>query len=131
MLASHHAVRGTRWAWQAVAAVIGFLAGAAAVIYPDMPIATFLRLLTAWSLLIGLTGVLAAARLEDDHGRGWLIGSGVVLLFVAIVTGVALPLAPDMALRSIAAGILVAGVLMSALAVQLRAHRPDRMAISA
>jgi len=36
-----------------------------------------------------------------------------------------------MALRSIAAGILVAGVLMSALAVQLRAHRPDRMAISA
>jgi len=131
VLASHHAVRGTRWAWQAVAAVVGFLAGAAAVIYPDMPIATFLRLLTAWSLLIGLTGVLAAARLEDDHGRGWLIGSGVVLLFVAIVTGVALPLAPNMALRSIAAGILVAGVLMSALAVQLRAHRPDRMAISA
>ena len=131
VLASHHAVSGTRWAWQAVAAVIGLLSGAAAVIYPDMPIETFLRLLTAWSLLIGLTSVLAAARLESDHGRGWLIGSGVVLLFVAIVTGVALPLAPDMALRSIAAGILVAGVLMSALAVQLRAHRPEQMALGA
>jgi len=131
VLASHHAVSGTRWAWQAVAAVVGLLAGATAVIYPDMPIPTFLRLLTAWSLLIGLTSVLAAARLEDDHGRGWLIGSGVVLLFVAIVTGVALPLAPDMTLRSIAAGILVAGVLLSALAVQLRAHRPERTAASA
>ena len=130
VLASHHAVSGTRWAWQAVAAAIGLLAGAAAVIYPDMPIPSFLRLLTAWSLLIGLTSVLAAARLEDDHGRGWLIGSGVVLLFVAIVTGVALPLAPDMALRSIAGGILVAGVLMSALAVQLRAHRPERATVS-
>jgi len=36
-----------------------------------------------------------------------------------------------MALRSIAAGMLVAGVLMSALAVQLRAHRPERMTASA
>jgi uncharacterized membrane protein HdeD (DUF308 family) len=124
VLASHHAISGTRWAWQAVAAVIALMAGAVAVIYPNMTVAIFLRLLTAWSLLTGLTAVFAAARLEGDHGRGWLIGAGVVLLFVAIVTGVALPLAPDTALRAIAAGILVAGLLMGALAVQLRAHRP-------
>lgn len=124
VLASHHAGRGTRWAWQAVTAVVAFGAGAVAVIYPDMPIASLLRLLTAWSLLIGLASVLAAARLEHDHGRAWLVGSGVALLFVAIVTGVAIPLAPAMALRSIAAGIFVAGLLLGGLAVQLRAHRP-------
>ena len=131
VLASHHAVSGTRWAWQAITAVIALVAGAAAVIYPDMGLPAFLRLLTAWSLLVGLTSVLAAARLENDHGRGWLIGSGVVLLFVAIVTGVALPLAPDMALRSIAAGILIAGLSMGALAVQLRAHRPTQVVAGA
>ena len=131
VLASHHAGRGTRWAWLAVTAIVAFVAGAAAVIYPDMAIAAFLRLLTAWSLLVGLASVLAAARLANDHGRAWLVGSGVALLFVAIVTGVALPLAADMALRSIGAGILVAGLLMGALAVQLRAHRPAPVATAA
>lgn len=128
VLASHHAVSGTRWAWQAVTAIVALVAGAAAVIYPAMEMAAFLRLLTAWSLLSGLTSVLAAFRLENDHGRGWLVGSGVALLFVAIVTGAALPLAPAMAMRSIATGILVAGLLLGGLALQLRAHRPGSSA---
>jgi uncharacterized membrane protein HdeD (DUF308 family) len=126
VLANHHAGNGTRWAWPAVAAAVAFVTGAVAVIYPQMDIAALLRLTTAWSLLIGLTSVLAAARLENDHGRAWLVGSGVVLLFVAIVTGVALPVSSEMSLRSIAGGILVAGLLLGGLAIQLRAHRPQR-----
>jgi len=128
VLATHHAGRGTRWAWQAVTAVVALVAGAVAVIDPAMSITTFLRVLTAWSLLVGLASILAAARIENDHGRAWLVGSGVALLFVAIVTGVALPLAPAMAVRSIATGILVAGLLTSGLALQLRAHRPTTIA---
>lgn len=123
-LAFHHARQGSRWVWQAIVAVIAAGAGATALAYPRLTIEVLLSVLTAWAILAGIATVFAAARLKRDHGRDWLIFSGIVLLVLGLMFGLAPALGLSMIQGFLAGGTGLFGLLLIALSIKLRAHRP-------
>jgi uncharacterized membrane protein HdeD (DUF308 family) len=109
-----------RWVWLAVEGVVSVIAGIAAVAMPGLTVVVFVTLLAVWALLTGGLMLVAAFRVDADHGRWWLALGGLS----SVVYGALLVIAPMIGALVltwwIGAYALVFGVMMLIFAFRLR-----------
>ena len=126
ILAVRGARRHERWGWLALNGVISIAAGAVAIFYPALTAIAFGYLFAAWALISGVTSIIAALQLSNDHGRWWLLIAGVIALFFGFWA------VWDVDLGMLALSYLVgfqaflAGFALLALAYRLRTRNADR-----
>jgi uncharacterized membrane protein HdeD (DUF308 family) len=124
------AIRGARqherWGWLAFNGVISIAAAAVALFYPGLTAIAFGILFGVWALISGVTSIVAAVQLRNDHGRWWLLVAGLIALFFGFWA------VWDVNLGMLALSYLVgfqaffAGFALLALAYRLRARSGDR-----
>ena len=82
------AIRGARqherWGWLALNGVISIAAAVAAILYPALTAIAFGILFAVWALMSGITSIVAALQLGTDHGRWWLLITGLIALSFGI-----------------------------------------------
>jgi uncharacterized membrane protein HdeD (DUF308 family) len=84
VLAIRGARRHERWGWLALNGVVSVAAGAFAFFYPALTAIAFGILFGAWALVSGVTSIVAASQLSGDHGRWWLLLTGLIALFFGL-----------------------------------------------
>ncbi len=112
---------GERWGLFVLEGIVDILAGVAAVAWPAITVVVFVAMVAAWALLTGGLMLAAAFRVDNDHGRIWLVlGSlaslayGVLLILAPMIGAVVLT-------WWIGAYALIFGVTMLVFAFRLRA----------
>lgn len=71
---------GERWWWLALEGLVDIAAAAVAVTMPGLTVVVFVILLAIWALITGGFMLMAAFRLDAEHGRWWLVLSAVASL---------------------------------------------------
>ncbi len=128
VLAIRGARRHERWGWLGLNGVISIAAAAVALFYPALTAIAFGILFAVWALIAGATSIAAALQLSSNHGRWWLLLTGLIALFFGF-----------WAVWDVNVGMLVfsylvgfqaffAGFALLALAYQLRTRNPDSRA---
>jgi uncharacterized membrane protein HdeD (DUF308 family) len=84
------AKREERWGLLLLEGLADIATGGIAFLWPGITVIAFVLLMAAWALTSGGLRVGAAFKLTKEHGRWWLIFSGLV----SIVFGVLLAMAP-------------------------------------
>jgi uncharacterized membrane protein HdeD (DUF308 family) len=79
-----------RWGTLILLGVASLAAAAVAVVWPHIPVLTFVYVIAIWAVVSGILGIVAAVRLRRDHGRWWLGFSGAL----SVAGGVLLAIAP-------------------------------------
>jgi uncharacterized membrane protein HdeD (DUF308 family) len=79
-----------RWGTMILLGIASLVAAAVAVVWPHIPVLTFVYVIAIWAVVSGILGIVAAVRLRRDHGRWWLGFSGAL----SVVGGVLLAIAP-------------------------------------
>jgi uncharacterized membrane protein HdeD (DUF308 family) len=126
VLAIRGASRHERWGWLALNGVISIAAAAVALFYPALTAIAFGILFAVWALISGVTSIVAALELSNDHGRWWLLIAGLIALFFGLWA------VWDVNLGMLALSYLVgfqaffAGFALLALAYRLRSRNVDR-----
>jgi uncharacterized membrane protein HdeD (DUF308 family) len=67
-----------RWGWLLFEGGISILAGLAALALPGLTLLLWIYVIAAWAVVTGVLEVIAAFRLDDGHGRWWLVLAGAV-----------------------------------------------------
>jgi len=122
--------RGQAGPWWALLleGLVGIAAGVIAFAWPDITELALLYVIAAWSLATGIFEIVAAIRLRRYIQGEWALALGGVL---SLLLGLALALVPLAGLVVVAwwigAYAVAFGVLMLALAFQLRAWGRNRM----
>jgi len=129
------AIRGARqherWGWLALNGAISIAAAAVAILYPAITAILFGILFGVWALISGVTSIVAALQLRNDHGRGYLLMSGLIAVFFGLWA------VWDVNLGMLALSYLVgfqaflAGFALLALAYRLRTRNADSHARAA
>ena len=107
--------------------VLGVVAGIVAVIWPEITALSLLFVVAAWSIVTGITQIIAAIRLRREiEGELWLgLGGLITLLF-----GVYLAIFPGLGLLSLVwlVGVwaVIFGIVSLVLAYRLRAMQRGR-----
>ena len=124
------AIRGARqherWGWLALNGIVSIVAAGVALFYPAATAIAFGILFGVWALISGATSIIAALQLSNDHGRWWLLLSGLIALFFGFMA------LWDVDLGMLALSYLVgfqaffAGFALLALAYRLRTRNEDR-----
>jgi len=117
--------RGERWGLFVLEGVVSIVAGALAFIVPGALLFAFVVLAAAWAVVSGVLMLMAAFRLNRNHGRAWLAVGGVA----SLVWGVLLALFPITGLIVLTwwlgAYALIFGVAMLAVGFTLRGKRAE------
>lgn len=125
VLAIRGARRHERWGWLALNGLISIVTAGVVVFYPAITAIAFGILFAVWALISGVTSIVAALQLSSDHGRWWLLLTGIIALvfgFWAVW---------DVDLGMLALSYLVgfqaffAGFALLALAYRLRTRRVE------
>lgn len=128
VLAVRGARRHQRWWWPALNALVAIAAAVVTVLYPDLTVLVFVIMFAAWALVSGVVSIVAAFRLRPDHGRWWMVASGVI----SVLLGILLMALPGIGLLTltwlIAFQSWLAGGALLSLAYRLRLRQRDRMA---
>lgn len=115
--------KGERWIWLLLNGILGVVAGAVALLWPDITVLAFVILVAAWALVSGTFMLISAFRLKIDHGRIWLAIGGIA----SVVFGILLVLSPFIGALVLTfwtgAHALVLGGTLLVLAYRLRSHR--------
>src|SRR5258708_6897200 len=82
--------RHDRWGMLTFEGLVNILTAVIAVAVPGLTVLAFVLIIAAWAIITGALELVAAFRLNIQHGRVWLAVSGVA----SIVLGVLLILAP-------------------------------------
>jgi uncharacterized membrane protein HdeD (DUF308 family) len=122
ILAIRDARRGGRWGLLTFNALLALATAALAVLYPGLTLLAFALLLAAWALTTGIVTIVAAFRLERDHGRSWLVATGAVEILLGALLALLPPLALFTLVWMLALGALLWGLTLLALASRLRPH---------
>ena len=131
ILAIRGARRHERWGWLALNGLISIAAAAVALFYPALTAILFGILFAVWALITGVTSIIAAFQLSNDHGRWWLLITGLIALFFGSFA------VWDVNLGMLALSYLVgfqaffAGFALLALAYRLRTRDAERSARAA
>lgn len=112
---------GERWGLFVVEGIVDILAGVAAVAWPALTVVVFVVMVAAWALVTGGLMLAAGFRVDNEHGRVWLIlGALASILYGALL--VAAPMIGAVVLTWwIGAYALVFGIAMLVFAFRLRA----------
>lgn len=112
--------QGERWVWLAVEAVASLVIGILMLTMQGFALAFLFLFITVKSLAGGILLTLAAFKLDGAHGRGLLLGAGLV----SVAFGILLILAPLLGAKIliwwIGAWSLLFGALLLALSFKLR-----------
>jgi uncharacterized membrane protein HdeD (DUF308 family) len=112
--------RHERWSLLVLEGLVDVVAGEIAFLWPGLTLLTFVLLIAAWALLTGGLMTVAAFRLQQDHGRWWLVSGGVASIIYGALL-IAAPLIGALVLTWwLGAYALVFGVLLLILAFRLR-----------
>lgn len=125
ILATHHARIGSGWLALGAVGMIDAITGIVALARPAATVDALLTMFTAWAIIVGLATIFGAGQLRPDHGRGWLIGSGLAIFFAGALLGIGPALGFEVVKSFLAVGLLASGAFLFALAYQLRRHRGD------
>lgn len=116
---------GDRWGLLILEGIVDIAAGVIAFVWPAITAIAFVLIIAIWALISGALMLVAAFRLNIDHGRWWLALGGIA----SIIFGVVLILAPVVGAVVLTwwlgAYALVFGVLLLVLAFQLRSRREE------
>lgn len=124
LLAIVSAVRAARhderWGWFVFEGVAGLAAAAVAMLLPVIAVLSLVVLAAIWAIVTGGAMLVAAFRLQADHGRWWL-GIGGAL---SVAWGILLLIQPGIGALVLTiwfgAYALVLGILLTVLAFRLR-----------
>jgi len=126
------AIRGARqherWGWIALNGVISIAAAAVALFYPAVTAIAFGFLFAFWAIISGVTSIVAALQLTNDHGRWWLLITGVIALFFGIWAVLDVDLGMLALSYLVGFQALFAGFALLALAYRLRARNAGNRA---
>jgi uncharacterized membrane protein HdeD (DUF308 family) len=115
-----------RWGLLALEGVADMVAGVIAVVWPGITVLAFVLLVAAWAIVSGSLVLIAAFRLNLEHGRWWLLLAGAA----SVVYGVLLVVAPMIGALVLTwwfgAYALVFGVALLVLAFRLKARNDER-----
>jgi uncharacterized membrane protein HdeD (DUF308 family) len=115
-----------RWGLFALEGVADIVAGVIAVVWPGITVLAFVLLVAAWAIVSGSLVVIAAFRLNLEHGRWWLLLAGAA----SVVYGVLLVVAPMIGAVVLTwwfgAYALVFGIALLVLAFRLKARNDER-----
>jgi uncharacterized membrane protein HdeD (DUF308 family) len=117
--------RHERWGLLVFEGVVDLVAAAIAVVLPAATVLAFVFLLAAWALVTGVLAIIAAFQLNIDHGRIWMVLSGLASILLAVALIIAPLLGAVVLAWWVGAYAIVAGVAAVILAVRLRVHRRD------
>ena len=79
-----------RWGLFVLEGVADIAAGVIAVLWPGITLVAFVFLVAAWAIVSGRLALMAAFRLNIEHGRWWLVLGGAA----SVVYGILLIVAP-------------------------------------
>ena len=110
-----------RWGLLVLEGVVDLLAAATAMAWPGLTVVLFVMLVAVWALLTGGLLLMAAFKVDADHGRVWMI-LGAVLSILYGVLLIAAPIAGALVMTWwIGAYALLFGIAMLIAAFRLRA----------
>lgn len=114
-----------RWGLLLGEGILDIVVGLIAFLFPAGAVLGFVLMTAAWALMTGGLMLGAAFRLGREHGRGWMLLSGVV----SILFGIALVVAPVLGAVVLTwwfGGYAIAfGALLLGLAFKLRKQHQD------
>jgi uncharacterized membrane protein HdeD (DUF308 family) len=115
--------RHARWGLLALEGLADLIACAIAILWPGITALAFVILVAAWAIVTGGLVLVAAFRLNIDHGRWWLIFGGAASVVYGVLL-IAAPLAGALVLTWwFGAYALVFGIALLVLAFKLRARQ--------
>jgi uncharacterized membrane protein HdeD (DUF308 family) len=79
-----------RWGLFVLEGVADIAAGVIAVLWPGITLVAFVFLVAAWAIVSGSLALMAAFRLNIEHGRWWLVLGGAA----SVIYGILLIVAP-------------------------------------
>ncbi len=128
ILAARGARRHERWGWPAFHGVVTMATALLTILYPGLTVLAFVMVLAVWALVTGAIAIAGAFRLDRDHGRGWMILTGIV----SLALGVLLLWFPQVGMVTVSWMIAfqawLAGSMLLSLAYTLRVRQADRRA---
>ncbi|WP_020188285.1 HdeD family acid-resistance protein [Methylopila sp. 73B] len=135
VLAARGARKGERWGLLLLNGLFGVVVGVLTAFLPGVTVVAFVFMIGAWALVSGGLMLGTALSVKISHGRWILVVGGVASLIYGVLLFAA-PLIGALVLTWwLAAYSLVLGVILIALAFQLRKHRgehePGQLAASA
>jgi uncharacterized membrane protein HdeD (DUF308 family) len=86
VVAAVRAARGRdRWGLLALEGVADIVAGVIAVVWPAITVLAFVLLVAAWAIVSGILVLMAAFRLNLEHGRWWLALAGAASVIYGVL----------------------------------------------
>jgi uncharacterized membrane protein HdeD (DUF308 family) len=82
---------GERWGLLVFEGIVSIIAAIAVVAMPGLTLFLLVMLIAAWAIVSGASLLVAAFKIDADHGRWWLALGGIVSLLYGILL-VAAPL---------------------------------------
>jgi uncharacterized membrane protein HdeD (DUF308 family) len=117
------AQRHERWGMLLAEGVVDIAVGVIAFVFPVSAVLAFVFVTAAWALLTGVLLMVAAFKLNRQHGRAWMALSGIISVLFGIALIVA-PLVGAVVLTWWFAGYAIAfGALLLVLAFKLRSRK--------
>jgi uncharacterized membrane protein HdeD (DUF308 family) len=117
--------RNEQWGWLILEGLADLGAGAVAILWPGITVLAFILLVAAWALVSGSFLLIAAFRLNVDHGRWWLVLGGAASILYGVLLIVA-PLIGALVLTWwFGAYALVFGITLLVLAFRLKARHDE------
>lgn len=112
--------QGERWVWLAVEAVASIVIGVLMLTMQGFALAFLFIFITVKALVGGVFLLMAAFKLDAEHGRSFLLGAGLISLAFGVLLLVAPLLGAKILIWWIGAWSLLFGALLLALGVRLR-----------
>jgi uncharacterized membrane protein HdeD (DUF308 family) len=112
--------RGERWVWLAIEAVGSVVIGVLMFTMPGFALTFLFLLIGIRALLSGVFLILAALKLDGEHGRGFLLGAGLISFAFGVLLFLAPMLGAKILIWWIGAWSILFGVLLLAVALRLR-----------
>ena len=117
------AQRHERWGMLLAEGLVDIVVGVVAFLFPVSAVLAFVFMTAAWALLTGILLIVAAFKLNRQHGRAWMALSGIISVLFGMALVVA-PLVGAVVLTWWFAGYAIAfGALLLVLAFKLRSQK--------
>jgi uncharacterized membrane protein HdeD (DUF308 family) len=120
------AQNGERWGLLILEGIVDIAAGVVAFLWPAITAVAFVLLIAVWALVSGALMLVAAFRLNIDHGRWWLALGGIASIIFGVVLLIAPVVGAVVLTWWLGAYALVFGVLLLVLAFQLQTKREEK-----
>jgi uncharacterized membrane protein HdeD (DUF308 family) len=115
-----------RWGLLIFEGLLNIVVGVAAFLLPGLTVVVFVWLIAAWAIVSGALMTAAGFRLNNDHGRWWLVLGGLLSLAYGVLL-IVTPLIGAIVLTWwLGAYALVFGVALVVFSFRLRSRQHER-----